>query len=178
MKYQESDLVSAKNKILELIEKTDTEAKRVFLDVFNKINNAFGEYIKTLFIGGEGFMKIDTSVDLLESGIEISVKRVGHRHQKLQLLSGGEKALVGIALIMAFLAVNPSPFYVLDEIDAPLDEYNAERFKNLLFDAKAQFIVITHNRLVMEAAEILHGVTMVNGISMIIPVEVENVINQ
>jgi len=97
------------------------------------------------------------------------VRKPNKRIQKLQLLSGGEKALVGIALLFALLEVRPSPFYVLD------DEFNAERFKRLIEKEteRSQFIIITHNKVVMECADILHGVTMVDGISTIVPVRLE-----
>jgi len=104
------------------------------------------------------------------------VSKAGKKVQKLQLLSGGEKALVGIALIMAMLESNKGVFYVLDEVDAPLDDYNSEKFRRLLEQQQSQFIVITHNKLIMEAGDIVHGVTMVDGISKIIQVKMEEVI--
>ncbi|MFN3283669.1 MAG: AAA family ATPase, partial [Pseudothermotoga sp.] len=174
---QKKDLEEAREKIKDLIKRTDEEARNRLLDVYEQVNTKFNYFISLLFVGGEGEIKLEPGKDILEAGVEISVKKPGRRIQKLQLLSGGEKALVGIALLFALLEVKPSPFYVLDEIDASLDEFNAERFKKLLEDGstKAQFIVITHNKVVMECADLLHGVTMVDGISNIVPVEIENV---
>lgn len=174
---QKKDLEDAREKINDLIKRTDEEARNKLLDVYEHVNTKFNYFISLLFAGGEGEIKIEPGKDILEAGVEISVKKPGRRNQKLQLLSGGEKALVGIALLFALLEVKPSPFYVLDEIDAPLDEFNAERFKRLLEDGstKAQFVVITHNKVVMECADLLHGVTMIDGVSNIVPVEIENI---
>jgi len=174
---QKKDLEDAKEKINDLIKRTDEEARNRLLDVYEQVNTKFNYFISLLFAGGEGEIRIEPGKDILEAGVEISVKKPGKRIQKLQLLSGGEKALVGIALLFALLEVKPSPFYVLDEIDAPLDEFNAERFKRLLEDGstKAQFVVITHNKVVMESADLLHGVTMIDGVSNVVPVEIENV---
>lgn len=175
---EKKDLEESKKKIEELIQKTDEEARRRFLDVYEQVNAAFSRYISQLFPGAEGEIRLESGKDLLEAGLEISLKKPGKRVQKLQLLSGGEKSLVGIALLFSLMEVNPSPFYVLDEIDAALDEFNAERFKRLLLLNKdrAQFIVITHNKVVMEAASVLHGITMVNGVSNVVPVELETLI--
>jgi chromosome segregation protein len=109
--------------------------------------------------------------------LEITVRRPGRKVQKLQLLSGGEKALVGIALVFSLLSIKPSPFYVLDEVDAPLDDFNAERFRVLLrkHATDTQFLVVTHNKLVMEVPNVLHGVTMTDGLSRVIPVELKSV---
>jgi chromosome segregation protein len=174
---QKADLEDARGKLIELIEKTDTKAKNVFMETFEKINTNFANYIEEIFDGGEGAIKIIPGEDLLETGLEITVRRPGRKIQKLQLLSGGEKALVGIALVFALLSIKPSPFYVLDEVDAPLDDFNAERFRLLLkkHATDTQFLVVTHNKLVMEAANVLHGVTMTDGLSRVIPVELQSV---
>ncbi|MEN3043142.1 MAG: chromosome segregation protein SMC [Fervidobacterium sp.] len=172
---QKLDLEEAKRKLEQLIEQTDAQAREQFLKTFNLINSAFKSYIETLFYGGTGGMRILDDGDILESGIEISISKAGKRVQKLQLLSGGEKALVGIALIMAMLEANKGVFYVLDEVDAPLDDYNSEKFRRLLENEQSQFIVITHNKLIMEAGDIVHGVTMVDGISKVLEVKMEEV---
>ncbi|AEH52009.1 chromosome segregation protein SMC [Pseudothermotoga thermarum] len=176
---QKKDLEDAKAKILELIEKTDEEARNKFLDVYERVNANFNKFISILFPGAEGEIRLQSGKDLLETGIELSVRKPGRKVQKLQLLSGGEKALVSIALIFALLEIKPSPFYLLDEVDAPLDDFSAERLKNLLeiSSSKTQFIVITHNKVIMEAAKMLHGVTMVDGVSCVVPVELETVVN-
>jgi len=176
LEKQKEDLEEAKRKLIELIEKTDEEAKQVFLKTFNIVNNAFKRYIKQLFYGGNGIIRILDKDNILESGIEIIISKGKGRAQKLQLLSGGEKALVGLALLMALLEAQPSAFYVLDEADAPLDEYNSERFRKLLENSEAQFIVVTHNKIVMEAADIMLGVTKTNDISNIVSVRLEEVV--
>jgi chromosome segregation protein len=172
---QKLDLEEAKRKLEELIEQTDFQAREQFLNTYNRINAAFKGYIENLFYGGTGSMRLIDDGNIFESGIEIVVSKAGKKVQKLQLLSGGEKALVGIALIMAMLESNKGVFYVLDEVDAPLDDYNSEKFRRLLEQQQSQFIVITHNKLIMEAGDIVHGVTMVDGISKIIQVKMEEV---
>ncbi|MDK2886397.1 MAG: chromosome segregation protein [Thermosipho sp. (in: thermotogales)] len=176
LEKQKEDLEEAKRKLIELIEKTDEEAKQVFLNTFNIVNKAFKKYVEQLFYGGSGIIKILDKDNILESGIEIIISKGKGRSQKLQLLSGGEKALVGLALLMALLEAQPSAFYVLDEADAPLDEYNSERFRRLLENTEAQFIVVTHNKIVMEAADIMLGVTKTNDVSNIVPVRLEEVV--
>ncbi len=172
---QKLDLEDAKKKLEELIEQTDIQAREQFLATFNQINKAFKGYIEGLFYGGTGSMRLTDDVNIFEAGIEINISKMGKKVQRLQLLSGGEKALVGIALIMAMLESNKGVFYVLDEVDAPLDDYNSEKFRRLLEQQNSQFIVITHNKLIMEAGDIVHGVTMVDGISKIIQVKIEEV---
>jgi chromosome segregation protein len=172
---QKLDLEEAKRKLEELIEQTDIQAREQFLNTYNRINTAFKGYIENLFYGGTGSMRLIDDGNIFEAGIEIVVSKAGKKVQKLQLLSGGEKALVGIALIMAMLESNKGVFYVLDEVDAPLDDYNSEKFRRLLEQQQSQFIVITHNKLIMEAGDIVHGVTMVDGISKIIQVKMEEV---
>lgn len=173
---QKLDLEEAKKKLEDLIEKTDAQAREQFLKTFNQINIAFKSYIENLFYGGTGGMRLIDDADIFESGVEIFISKAGKKVQKLQLLSGGEKALVGIALIMAMLEVNKGVFYVLDEVDAPLDDYNSEKFRRLLENENSQFIVITHNKLIVEAGHIIHGITMVEGISKVIQVKMEEVI--
>nr|WP_266097029.1 chromosome segregation protein SMC [Thermosipho ferrireducens] len=173
---QKEDLESARKKLIDLIEKTDEEARKVFMGTFNVVNGAFKRYVEQLFYGGTGIMRLTDEANVLDSGVEIVITKAGRRAQKLQLLSGGEKALVGLALLMALLEAQPSAFYVLDEVDAPLDEYNAEKFRRLLENSRAQFIIVTHNKIVMEAADVLHGVTMVDGVSTIVPVRMEEVV--
>lgn len=170
---QKEDLEEARQKLIKLIEKIDEEARNRFKSTYEKVNGNFAKYISEIFDGGEGEIRIIPGEDLLESGLEISVRRPGRKFQKLQLFSGGEKALVGIALVFALLSIKPSPFYVLDEVDAPLDDFNAERFKNMLrrHGEDTQFLVITHNKIVMEVAYVLHGITMTDGISRVIPVK-------
>ncbi len=175
MSNQQVDLLTAKKSLEELLEKTDHEAKEIFLKTLQQINENFNEMIGTLFGGGTGELRLIPHEDILETGIEIVVRRPGKKLQKMYLLSGGEKSLVGIALVFAMLRINPSPFYILDEVDAALDDFNAERLKLLVEKYKgiAQFIVITHNKLVMEVADRMYGITQSHGVSMVMSVELE-----
>ena len=174
---QKEDLLKAKKSLEEVIKKTEEEAEKVFLETFNMVNSSFSEMIAELFEGAKGEMRLLPERDILDTGIEISIKKVGKKEQSLYLLSGGEKSLVGIALLFSLLKINPSPFYILDEVDAALDDYNAERLSRLIkkYSNKTQFVVVTHNKLVMENADILHGITMTNGVSTIVPVELEKI---
>lgn len=176
LELQKKDLENAKQKLIELIEKTDEEATQVFMNTFNTVRKTFKKYIEELFFGGKGDIKLLDKENILESGIEIVISKANSRAQKLQLLSGGEKALVGLALLMSLLEAQPSALYVLDEPDAPLDEFNAERFKTLLQNSNAQILLITHKKNVMEAAEIMVGITKVDDISTIVPVRLEEVV--
>lgn len=175
MANQQVDLMNAKQSLEDLLARTDQEAKVIFLDTLQQINQNFNEMIGTLFGGGTGDLRLIPHQDILETGIEIVVRRPGKKLQKMYLLSGGEKSLVGIAIVFAMLRINPSPFYILDEVDAALDDFNAERLKLLVQKYKdmAQFIVITHNKLVMEVADRLYGITQSNGVSMVMSVELE-----
>ncbi len=172
LQERKEDLENAKKKLEEIMKETEGEAKKRFMEVFKKVNMNFFRYIKELFFGGEGAIRL-VGDDVFEAELDIFIRKPGRKAQKLQLLSGGEKALVAIALLFSFLQVNPSPFYVLDEVDGPLDDYNAERFALFLKNASknTQFLVITHNKIVMESADVLHGITMANGTSVVIPVE-------
>ncbi len=147
--------------------------------MYEQVSANFNKFISVLFPGAEGEIRLQPGKDLLETGIELSVRKPGKRVQKLQLLSGGEKALVSIALLFALLEIKPSPFYLLDEIDAPLDDFSAERLRNLLEtgSSKTQFIVITHNKVIMECAKMMHGITMVDGVSCVVPVELETAVS-
>ncbi len=168
------DIVKAKKTLSSIIDMADKEVRKIFLEVFERIKKEFNSMIKIIFEGAEGDLRLEGGEgDILNSGVEIVIKHFRHRSQHLQMMSGGEKTLVGIALLFSLLKVNPSPFYVLDEIDAALDDFNVERFKRLLkeYSKKTQFIVITHNKLLMEGADVLYGVTMDSGVSKVISVD-------
>src|SRR6185437_3632770 len=131
----------------------------------------------TLFQGGEADVILTDEQNLLESGIDIVAQPPGKKLQNIALLSGGERALTAIALLFAFFLVKPSPFCLLDEVDAPLDEANVGRFLKMVksFAENTQFIVITHNKRTMEMADVLYGVTMAElGISSLISVKLES----
>ena len=149
-----------------------------FNTTFQEVNKNFGEIFARLFRGGEAEMRLLDDEDPLESGIEILARPPGKRLQNLMLMSGGEKALTAIALLFALFKSKPSPFCILDEVDAPLDDVNTTRFVDLLQEMaeQTQFIVITHNKLSMEVAARLYGVTMEEkGVSKLVSVELEEV---
>jgi chromosome segregation protein len=171
---QRRDLVESIASTGEAIKRIDETTKERFREAFAAINANFQETFGTLFGGGRaGIMLVDEN-DLLESGIEIIAQPPGKRLQNVQLLSGGEKALTAIALMFAIFKYKPSPFCLLDEIDAPLDDANIGRFVELLrrMQQETQFILITHNRKTMEIADRLYGVTMEEpGVSKLISVK-------
>lgn len=168
---QLEDLRSAKSDLLKVIQTINQESRERFLSTFEKVHEAFKRTFRVLFGGGEARLILQEEGDLLEAGIEIIARPPGKRQQSISLLSGGEKALTATALLFALFETKPSPFCVLDEIDAPLDDANIGRFTSLLTEyAKAtQFIVITHSKLTMEKADVLYGITMEEpGVSRII----------
>ena len=174
---QKADLESAVASLRETIRTLDREARDRFRGAFEAIQGHFQECFKTLFGGGRAELRLQQDEeDVLEAGVEIVAQPPGKRLQKLALLSGGEKALTAVALLVSLFRYRPSPFCVLDEVDAPLDEANVERFTKLLQELRTdtQFILITHNRKSMEAADLLYGVTMEEpGVSKILPLRFE-----
>jgi chromosome segregation protein len=173
MKSQRDDLIQAKVSLLEVIEKINQRASALFLETFNSVQEKFQETFLTLFEGGAAELRL-IGDDPLEADIEIVARPKGKTLQGLNLLSGGERALTAIALLFAIYLVKPSPFCILDEVDAPLDDANINRFLNMLkkFNDKTQFIVITHNKKTMEIADYLYGITMQEpGISKVVSVK-------
>ena len=160
MQKQLADLEQARISLLSLIEEIDKTSREMLLATFNDVNEAFGTVFSKLFQGGKAHLELCGSdgeeMDPLTAGLEVLVQLPGKRQQNIQLLSGGERAFVAIAFLFSILKVHPSPFCVLDEIDAPLDEANLERFSALLRDfvPMTQF-VITHRRRTMEEADAL-----------------------
>jgi chromosome segregation protein len=170
---QRNDLVESIATTGEAIRRIDETSKARFREAFFAINQSFQETFATLFGGGQAGLTLLDDADVLESGIEIVAQPPGKRLQSVQLLSGGEKALTAIALMFAIFRYKPSPFCVLDEIDAPLDDANIGRFLEMLrqMQDETQFILITHNRKTMEIADRLYGVTMEEpGVSKLISV--------
>jgi len=168
---QAADLEESRAKILAAIQEIDEGTRGVFLETFHAVGAAFETIWTRLFGGGKTELVLTTPHDILETGVDILVQPPGKKRQNLALLSGGERALTAAALLFAFLSVKPSPFCVLDEVDAPLDGANVERFADLLreFGLKTQMIVITHNPTTMEAAPVWYGVTMSSpGISRVL----------
>ena len=171
---QYKDMVEAKGKLENVIGGINSDMSKRFKEAFAQINTYFADCYTKLFGGGKAKLIMLDESDILESGVDIVVQPPGKKLQNLALLSGGERALTVIALLFALLTYQPAPFCILDEIDAPLDEANIDRFANFLADyAKStQFIVITHRKGTMEAADVLHGVTMEeSGISRLLSVK-------
>jgi len=171
---QRKDLVESIAQTTEAIKRIDETTRQRFSEAFAAINRNFQETFSTLFGGGRAGLTLLDENDPLESGIEIIAQPPGKRLQSVQLLSGGEKALTAIALMFGMFRFKPSPFCLLDEIDAPLDDANIGRFVEMLrgMQQHTQFIVITHNRKTMEIADRLYGVTMEEpGVSKLISVQ-------
>jgi chromosome segregation protein len=169
---QRKDLDDARLSLLEAIEKINVTAAELFQKTFVEVNENFQKVFRTLFEGGEAALTLSGD-DPLEAEIDILARPRGKKPQSLSLLSGGEKALTAIALLFAIYLVKPSPFCILDEVDAPLDDANVDRFVLLLreFSQKTQFIVVTHNKKTMEVADCLYGVTMEEpGVSKLVSV--------
>jgi chromosome segregation protein len=159
---QRDDLLKSIAELQESIRKINATSSERFAEAFHAINANFKLMFERLFQGGAAEMKLLDETDILETGIEIDAHPPGKRNQSILLLSGGEKALTAIALLMAIFRFKPSPFCILDEVDAPLDEANIDRFTRLLRDMtdETQFIAITHNKRTMETADVMYGVTM------------------
>jgi chromosome segregation protein len=175
LKTQVADLQSARDQLLEAIEKINSTASQLFLDTFSTVQQHFADTFATLFVGGTAEIRM-IGDDPLECDIDIVARPRGKNLQSISLLSSGERALTAIALLFAIYLIKPSPFCLLDEVDAPLDEANVDRFVALLrrFSEKTQFIMITHNKKTMEAAASLYGVTMQEpGVSKLMSVRFE-----
>jgi chromosome segregation protein len=171
LQKQRSDLEAAREDILQAIQEIDASTRDLFLQTFGAVQQAFQEVFARLFGGGKAQLQLTQPHNLLETGVEILVQPPGKRRQNLVLLSGGERALVAIALMFAFLQVKPSPFCVLDEVDAALDGSNVEKFADMLreYARHSQVIIITHNPVTMECADVWYGVTMQEqGVSRVI----------
>ena len=171
---QRKDIVDSIQSAEEALREIKERSRAKFKQAFEAVNANFVEFFSELFGGGRGEMTLLESDDVLEAGIEIIAQPPGKRLQNILLLSGGEKAMTAIALVLAIFKYKPSPFCLLDEVDAPLDDANVGRFVNKIADMaeKTQFIVITHNKRTMEAARALYGVTMQEaGVSKIVSVK-------
>lgn len=159
---QIADLETARLELLSNLDTLEQQFKERFREVLTQVNDTFNEMVQRFWRGGEGRLVLNEGQTLAESGVEVKVRLPGKAEQDLLSLSGGEKAIVGLCLLFAFLKINPAPFVLLDEVDAPLDDSNTDRFVGLLreFAERTQFIVITHNPITVQAADHLYGVTI------------------
>ncbi len=175
---QHADLTEALDTLERAIRKIDRETRELFRETFEKVNSELKELFPRVFGGGQAFLEM-TGEDLLDTGVQVRAQTPGKKNQHLSQLSGGEKALTAIALVFSIFNLNPAPFCMLDEVDAPLDDTNVGRFAALVeaMAEKVQFIVITHNKITMEVAQQLMGVTMHEpGVSRLVSVDVEEMI--
>ncbi len=178
---QSGDLVQAKTRLEEMIGQITGEMEKLFRDSFERLNAYFGETFRALFGGGQAFIKLEDEGNILESGIDMHVQPPGKKLQLLTLLSGGERALTAIALLFAMLRLKPTPFCILDEIEAALDEANISHFTDYVrgYAQKTQFVIITHRKSTMECCDTLYGVTMQEkGVSKMIHVRMSDIIEQ
>ncbi len=173
MKNQHDDLIEAEKTLEGIIEELDTAMRRQFAEKFEEIKREFDKVFKELFGGGKGTLELIEDEDILEAGIRIIAQPPGKKLQNMMQLSGGEKSFTAIALLFAIQNLKPSPFCLLDEIEAALDEGNVSRFAKYLnkLTKGTQFIVITHRRGTMEQADRLYGITMQEkGVSTLVSV--------
>ena len=172
---QKNDLVSAKDNLLQTIQEVETTANQHFLDTFNKVRENFQKVFKALFTDEDtADLVLENPEDLAETGIDIIAKPKGKRPSSITQLSGGEKTLTATALLFAIYLIKPAPFCILDEVDAPLDDANVNKFTNMIrqFSENSQFIIVTHNKMTMSSVDVIYGVTMQEpGVSKLVPVD-------
>ncbi len=161
LKEQKSDLIEAENNLKEAIKKIDRVAKKQFSETFESVKKNFEKMFTVFFSGGSGSLKLTDDNDPLNSDIKILAQPPGKRNNSLKMLSAGEKSLTAIALLFSIYQYKPSPFCILDEIDAPLDDINIKKFTDVIkeYSKSTQFIMVTHNKLTMESADCIYGVT-------------------
>ncbi|MFZ1530112.1 MAG: chromosome segregation protein SMC [Ferruginibacter sp.] len=172
---QKNDLVTAKDSLLQTIQEVEATANQQFLDTFNKVRENFQKVFKALFTEEDtADMVLVDPENLAETGIDIVAKPKGKRPSSIGQLSGGEKTLTATALLFAIYLIKPAPFCILDEVDAPLDDANVGKFTNMIkqFSENSQFIIVTHNKMTMNAVDVIYGVTMQEaGVSKLVPVD-------
>ena len=176
LKEQRDDLLAAIADLETAIRKMDATSKQLFSETYDAVNERFQELFPRLFRGGKGRLELTDPENMLETGVEIVVQPPGKRLQSMNLMSGGEKALTAVALVFAIFQLKPTPFCLLDEVDAPLDDANVGRFTDMVKEMSdtSQFVIITHNKTTMEAASTLYGVTMEEpGVSKVVGVRLQ-----
>jgi len=176
---QTKDLTEAMVTLEDAIKKIDGETRDLLGSTFQTVNEHFGRMFPELFGGGNARL-VMTGEEILDSGVQVMAQPPGKKNQTIHLLSGGEKALTAIALVFAIFQLNPAPFCLLDEVDAPLDDANTERYAKLVsaMSKETQFLFISHNKIAMEMAEQLIGVTMQEqGVSRIVAVDMESAVS-
>jgi chromosome segregation protein len=172
---QAADLTQAVETLEAAIKRIDRETRDLLQGTFETVNKHFQEMFPALFGGGQAYLKL-TGEEILDAGLQVFAQPPGKKNSSIQLLSGGEKALTAISLVFSLFKLNPAPFCLLDEVDAPLDDPNTERFCDLVkqMSAQTQFLFITHNKITMEMGQQLIGVTMQEpGVSRIVEVDIE-----
>ena len=178
---QKNDIIEAEEKLKEIIKDLSELMEKQFRQNLEIISENFNEVFREMFGGGKAYLKLSDEDDVLGSGIDIIAQPPGKNLQNMMLLSGGERALTAIAILFSILKMKPSPFCILDEIEAALDDANVQRFGDYLkrFSKDTQFIVITHRKGTMEAADVLYGVTMQeHGVSKIVSVKFDEAVGQ
>jgi chromosome segregation protein len=174
LEKQNNDLTASRRELLDTISHINNTTKKLFADTFAQVRTNFREMFAEMFGGGRADLSLMDENDPLNCGIEITAKPPGKQLQSISLLSGGERAMTAVGLLFAIYMVRPSPFCILDEMDAPLDESNINRFIRVLerFVSQSQFIIITHNKRTIAKADILYGVTMEErGVSKLVGVK-------
>lgn len=175
---QKNDILSAKNSLLQTISEIDTTARESFMRTFDRVRENFIHVFRSLFTEDDSCdLILEDPQDPLETGIDIVAKPKGKRPQTINQLSGGEKTLTAVALLFSIYLIKPAPFCIFDEVDAPLDDANIDKFNNIIkkFSHDSQFIIVTHNKRTMAATDVIYGVTMIEtGISKVVPVDLRS----
>ena len=175
---QHEDLTTALETLEKAIRKIDRETRARFQEVFDNVNSGLKRIFPRLFGGGHAYLSLEGD-DLLNAGVTVMAQPPGKRNSSIHLLSGGEKALTAVALVFSIFELNPAPFCLLDEVDAPLDDANVARFCDIVreMSANVQFMIITHNKITMELASQLMGVTMSEpGVSRLVSVDIDEAV--
>ena len=171
---QREDLLESKENLLQTIKEIETKATEKFMDAFEKVRAYFQEVFRSLFHEDDtcDLLLVDPK-NPLDSAIEIVAKPKGKKPLSINQLSGGEKTLTATALLFALYLLKPAPFCIFDEVDAPLDDANIGKFNKIIkkFSKNSQFIIVTHNKKTMESVDVMYGITMVKGVSRVVPVD-------